>query len=75
MLETSRILVRALSLAGLAVIAGGLLLLSACGQTGPLYLPTEPAAAHRATLPETVLPGLRKDPAEAPPPSDPANEP
>ncbi len=75
MLETSRILVRALSLAGLAVIAGGLLLLSACGQTGPLYLPTEPAAAHRATLPETVLPGLRKIPAESPPPSDPANEP
>jgi predicted small lipoprotein YifL len=29
--------------------------LSACGQQGPLYLPTEPAAAKRATLPETLL--------------------
>jgi predicted small lipoprotein YifL len=32
-------------------------LLGACGQQGPLYLPTEPAAAHRATLPQTLLPG------------------
>lgn len=75
MLETKRILVMALSLAGLAVIVSGLLLLSACGQTGALYLPTEPAATHRATLPETLLPSLPKAPAEAPLPSDPANEP
>ncbi|MBT9505980.1 lipoprotein [Rhodoferax sp.] len=26
-----------------------------CGQQGALYLPTEPAAAKRATLPETLL--------------------
>jgi len=30
--------------------------LTACGQQGALYLPTEPAAAKRATLPETLLP-------------------
>jgi predicted small lipoprotein YifL len=33
------------------------LLLVGCGQKGPLFLPTEPAAANRATLPETLLPG------------------
>jgi predicted small lipoprotein YifL len=30
--------------------------LAACGQQGPLYLPTEPAATRRATLPETLRP-------------------
>ncbi|MEI8029868.1 MAG: lipoprotein [Comamonadaceae bacterium] len=29
--------------------------LSACGQQGPLYLSTEPAAAKLATLPKTQL--------------------
>ncbi|MEZ7829118.1 LPS translocon maturation chaperone LptM [Brachymonas denitrificans] len=29
--------------------------LMGCGQKGPLYLPTAPEAAHRATLPETLL--------------------
>lgn len=28
--------------------------LAGCGQQGPLYLPTEAAAAKRATLPETL---------------------
>lgn len=36
--------------------AGALLLLAGCGQKGPLYLPTDPAAASRATLPETLTP-------------------
>lgn len=31
--------------------------LAACGQRGPLYLPTEPAAANRATLPQVLTPG------------------
>ncbi|HOB65372.1 lipoprotein [Ottowia sp.] len=31
--------------------------LSACGQKGPLYLPQTPAAAGRATLPQTVFGG------------------
>ena len=35
----------------------GMLTLSACGQKGPLYLPTDPAAAQRATLPQTVFGG------------------
>ncbi len=57
MLQTSRILVRAFSHAAHAVIAGAALLnLSGCGQTGPLYLPSEPAAAQRATLPQSLWP-------------------
>ncbi|MES2878210.1 MAG: lipoprotein [Pseudomonadota bacterium] len=40
-----------------AIVLGmGVASLTACGQQGPLYLPTEPAAAKRATLPETLLP-------------------
>ncbi|MEO7127856.1 MAG: lipoprotein [Rhodoferax sp.] len=31
-----------------------LLALAACGQSGALYLPTEPAAAQRATLLQTL---------------------
>jgi predicted small lipoprotein YifL len=37
------------------VPASGAVSLSACGQQGPLYLPTEAAAAKRATLPQTLL--------------------
>lgn len=43
-----------------AVIA--LLGLSACGQRGPLYLPTDPAAAGRATLPQVLIPGTATQP-------------
>lgn len=32
-------------------------LLAACGQKGDLFLPTEPAATSRATLPQVLLPG------------------
>ncbi|MGE0330490.1 MAG: hypothetical protein AB7P37_07330 [Ramlibacter sp.] len=39
-----------LALALCAVVCGG------CGQKGALYLPTGPAAANRATLPETLRP-------------------
>jgi predicted small lipoprotein YifL len=57
--------VRPLSHAVCAVIAGGALLaLGGCGQTGNLYLPTEPAAANRATLPQSlwpVMPERNKD--------------
>lgn len=31
---------------------------TACGQTGTLYLPTEPAAKNRASLPESLLPSV-----------------
>lgn len=59
MLQTPRILVRALSHAVLAVIgAGALLALAGCGQTGNLYLPKEPAAANRATLPQSMWPAM-----------------
>jgi len=36
--------------------AGLLVLLAACGQKGPLFLPTGDVAAGRATLPETLAP-------------------
>jgi predicted small lipoprotein YifL len=39
--------------------------LSACGQKGPLYLPHTPAAAGRATLPQTVFGGGAKASAPA----------
>jgi len=51
MLKVHQILVSAL---GLVVFGVGL---SGCGQRGPLYLPTEPAAANRATLPDLIRPG------------------
>ncbi|HEX2546414.1 MAG TPA: lipoprotein [Ramlibacter sp.] len=39
-----------------ACAAAALALLAACGQKGPLFLPTGEAAAGRATLPETLQP-------------------
>lgn len=48
--------------------------LSACGQTGDLYIPDEAAAKDRATLPESLWPfkskkknGEADEPAPAPP--------
>ncbi|PTT18144.1 hypothetical protein DBR12_16690 [Acidovorax sp. HMWF029] len=50
MLRAPQILVRTLVLAASAAALLG------CGQRGPLYLPTGPAAGQRATLPETLTP-------------------
>uniref|UniRef100_UPI00403F783D LPS translocon maturation chaperone LptM n=1 Tax=Acidovorax sp. DW039 TaxID=3095606 RepID=UPI00403F783D len=50
MLKTVQILFRAHVLAACAVVVTG------CGQRGPLYLPTTPEAQQRATLPETLTP-------------------
>jgi len=50
MSNVSQILVSAIGLAALGVGLAG------CGQRGPLYLPTDPAAANRATLPQVLLP-------------------
>ena len=58
MLNVRQILVSAV---GLALVGVGL---TACGQRGPLYLPTGPAAKDRATLPELLIPGGK--PASAP---------
>ncbi|MGN1057676.1 MAG: lipoprotein [Comamonas sp.] len=52
MLNASQILVRCIALAVCTAALGG------CGQRGPLYLPTEPAAQNRASLPDSVLPDL-----------------
>ncbi len=43
---------KARHLLGLAAAAA----LTGCGQSGPLYLPDSPAAAQRATLPQTLNP-------------------
>jgi predicted small lipoprotein YifL len=40
----------------LVMAMGTVVLLSGCGQKGPLYLPTGEAAAGRATLPQTLNP-------------------
>ena len=54
MLNVRQILVSAI---GLALVGVGL---TACGQRGALYLPTDPAAKDRATLPELLLPGSHR---------------
>ncbi|WP_311222062.1 MULTISPECIES: LPS translocon maturation chaperone LptM [unclassified Acidovorax] len=54
MLRASQILVRTIALAASAAAVAG------CGQRGPLFLPTEPAAAQRATLPQTLNPFLQE---------------
>jgi predicted small lipoprotein YifL len=69
MMLVCQILVSALP--GRLVLAASVVaVLAACGQKGPLYLPTEPAARNRATLPETFLPAaaaVPASPASAPP--------
>jgi predicted small lipoprotein YifL len=68
MLRTSQILVSALNHGVCTGIAAVMLLaLAGCGQTGTLYLPTEPAAANRATLPESLWPVMPKKKASADP--------
>ncbi|MBS0427922.1 MAG: lipoprotein [Proteobacteria bacterium] len=65
MLNLQRILGSARARIGLGVAClAGLMSLAACGQRGPLYLPTEPAAAQRATLPQIVVPALRDNAAK-----------
>ncbi|RYE42957.1 MAG: hypothetical protein EOP24_30440 [Hyphomicrobiales bacterium] len=66
MLRASQILVRTIALAASAAA------LAACGQSGPLFLPTEPAAAQRATLPQTLNPVPSAPQPPAPEPSVPA---
>ncbi|MDP4622079.1 MAG: lipoprotein [Hydrogenophaga sp.] len=38
------------------VLVGGAAMLTACGQTGPLFLPDTPMAKGRATLPQALNP-------------------
>lgn len=45
-----------------ALSAGALVLLGACGQKGPLFLPTGEAAAGRASLPDTLAPSATAAP-------------
>jgi predicted small lipoprotein YifL len=55
MLKVRQIL---MSAAGLFAIGVGL---AGCGLKGPLYMPTVPEAANRATLPSLILPSTRSD--------------
>jgi predicted small lipoprotein YifL len=66
MLKTRQILVSAIDLAVCAAALCG------CGQPGALYFPTEPAAARRATLPQSLIPGA---PADASATANPATPP
>lgn len=65
MLRVFQILVGALGLR-LVLAFSGVAMLAACGQKGPLFLPTGEAAAGRATLPQTLNPARA---ASAPVPS------
>lgn len=69
MLNVRQILVSAIGLALVGVALVG------CGQKGPLYLPTDPAAKNRATLPELVLPGSNNKNNDAAAPATPAGAP
>lgn len=46
-----------MSALGLCAIGVGL---AGCGLKGPLYLPTVPEAANRATLPSLIVPSARQ---------------
>jgi predicted small lipoprotein YifL len=65
MLRVLQILVATLGVR-LVLALSGVAALAACGQKGPLFLPTGEAAAGRATLPQTLNPTR---PASAPLPS------
>jgi predicted small lipoprotein YifL len=76
MLNVRQILVSAVGLCALGVGLAG------CGLKGPLYLPTDPAAANRATLPGLLTPSVGSgaaspdaDPAAAPVPAAPGSAP
>ena len=69
MLNFRQILLNA-PLRRLALAASVVAVMAACGQKGPLFVPTEPAAQNRATLSETIRPAaatLPTSPASAPP--------
>ena len=68
MLNARQILVSAI---GLAMFGVGL---AGCGQRGPLYLPTDPAAANRATLPQVLLPIPSRSESTQQPQSQPQGE-
>ena len=54
------------------LVSAALLALAGCGQKGDLYLPTEPAAQNRATLPQVLVPGSTPTPAAPGPATVPA---
>jgi len=65
------------SAVGLALVGVSL---SGCGQKGSLYLPTDPAARDRATLPQVLIPGRSTTdtpakPTQAPAPQNENNAP
>ncbi|PUE12117.1 lipoprotein [Limnohabitans sp. T6-20] len=67
MLKVLKILVTAHALVGSAAM------LAACGQKGPLVLPSTPESAGRATLPQTLSP-WRVQPAPGTPAAQPSSQ-
>ena len=55
-----------IALRTILVSAAALLLLMACGQKGPLFMPTGEAATGRATLTEALQPTTTLKPAQSP---------
>ena len=50
-----------------ALAMGVVTVLGACGQKGPLYLPTDPESRDRASLPQVLLPSLPSSSSTPPP--------
>ncbi|MDO8457587.1 MAG: lipoprotein [Burkholderiaceae bacterium] len=70
MKNISQIVNRVIAITAVGLSLAGLTLsLVACGQRGPLYIPTAPAAAQRSTLVETLAtpPATATSPAPAAP--------
>lgn len=67
MLSRIQILVRLIALVAAGALAG---ILSGCGQRGPLYLPQDPAAAQRATLPQVLTPDSLRSTTDRKPAAD-----
>ncbi|MBP6598284.1 MAG: lipoprotein [Giesbergeria sp.] len=45
-----------------SALAASVAVLCACGQRGPLFLPTDAAAGQPATLPQTMAPAALRTP-------------
>jgi len=64
---------RFILVSGVALVVSAMV--GGCGQKGALYLPDSPAAAQRASLPQTVFGGAKSTPAPARAASVPASPP
>ncbi|MBL8371459.1 MAG: lipoprotein [Burkholderiaceae bacterium] len=51
----------------MGILGAATVVLSGCGQKGPLFLPTEAASSQRATLPQLIVPLPAASSSTAPP--------